>query len=204
MIQEREIEKIGALYPTKVDVRIIAAANRDLQAMAARGSFREDLYYRLSVVPIELPPLRNRAEDIPLFVQHFFDASKQRHRRPDLTLPPLLIPYFNAYKWPGNVRQLENVIERIVVLSAGDQVTLNDLPEFLHPATRVYSDSKPPGSAEGLNLQAVERDSIIRALNQFSWNQSRAANYLGITRKTLMYRIIKYGIHKQRPESAAS
>ena len=109
MIQEREIEKIGALYPTKVDVRIIAAANRDLQALAAGGSFRADLYYRLSVVPIELPPLRNRAEDIPLFVQHFFDASKQRHGRPDLTLPPLLIPYFNAYMWPGNVRQLENV-----------------------------------------------------------------------------------------------
>jgi DNA-binding NtrC family response regulator len=204
MIQEREIEKIGALHPTKVDVRIIAAANRDLQALAASGSFREDLYYRLSVVPIELPPLRNRTEDIPLFVQHFFDASKQRHGRPDLALPPLLIPYFNAYTWPGNVRQLENVIERMVVLSAGDQVTLNDLPEFLRPATRVYSHSKPPGSAEGLSLQTVERDLIIRALNQFSWNRSRAANYLGITRKTLMYRIIKYGIQKQRPESAAS
>jgi DNA-binding NtrC family response regulator len=204
MIQEREIEKIGALYPTKVDVRIIAAANRNLQALAASGSFREDLYYRLSVVPIELPPLRNRAGDIPVFVQHFFDASKQRHGRPDLTLPPLLIPYFNAYAWPGNVRQLENVIERLVVLSAGDHVTLNDLPEFLRPAMRVYSDPKPPGSAEGLNLQAVERDLLIRALNQFSWNQSRAANYLGITRKTLMYRIIKYGIQKQRPEPAAS
>jgi DNA-binding NtrC family response regulator len=204
MIQEREIEKIGALYPTKIDVRIIAAANRDLQALAASGSFREDLYYRLSVVPIELPPLRNRAEDIPLFVQHFFDTSKQRHGRPDLTLPPLLIPYFSAYTWPGNVRQLENVIERMVVLSAGDQVTLSDLPDFLRPATRVYSHSKPPVSGEGLNLQAIERDLIIRALNQFSWNQSRAANYLGITRKTLMYRMIKYGIQKQRPETAAS
>ncbi len=204
MIQEREIEKIGALYPTKVDVRIIAAANRNLQALAASGGFREDLYYRLSVVPIELPPLRNRTEDISLLVQHFFDASKQRHGRPDLNLPPLLIPYFNAYMWPGNVRQLENVIERLVVLSAGDQVTLNDLPEYLRPSMRVYSDSKPPGSAEGLNLQAVERDLLIRALNQFSWNQSRAANYLGITRKTLMYRIMKYGIHKQRAESAAS
>jgi two-component system, NtrC family, response regulator len=204
VIQEREIEKIGALYPTKVDVRIIAAANRDLLALVAGGSFREDLYYRLSVVPIELPPLRNRTEDIPLFVRHFFDASKQRHGRPDLTLPPLLIPYFNAYTWPGNVRQLQNVIERMVVLSVGEQVTLNDLPEFLRPATRMYSHSKPPGLAEGLNLQAVERDLIIRALNQFAWNQSRAAKYLGITRKTLMYRVTKYGIRKQRPESAAS
>jgi DNA-binding NtrC family response regulator len=204
MIQEREIEKIGALHPTKVDVRIIAAANRDLQALAANGSFREDLYYRLSVVPIELPPLRNRAEDIPLFVQHFFDVSKQRHGRPQLTLPPLLIPYFNAYPWPGNVRQLENVMERMVVLSAGEQISLKDLPEFLRPTTPVYSHSKPPGSAEGLNLPAVERDLIIRALNQFGWNQSRAASYLGITRKTLMYRIIKHGIQKQRPESAAS
>jgi two-component system, NtrC family, response regulator len=204
LIQEREIEKIGALYPRKVDVRIIAATNRDLRALVASGRFREDLYYRLSVVPIELPTLRNRAEDIPLFVQHFFEASKKRHGRPDLTLPPFLIPYFNAYTWPGNVRQLENAIERMVVLSSGDQVTLNDLPEFLRPATRVSSHSMPPGSAEGLNLQAVEKDLIIQALGQFSWNQSRAAKYLGITRKTLMYRIIKYGIQKRGSKSAAS
>ena len=204
LIQEREIEKIGALYPRKVDVRIIAATNRDLRALVASGSFREDLYYRLSVVPIELPPLRNRAEDIPLFVQHFFEASKNRHGRKGLTLPPFLIPYFSAYAWPGNVRQLQNAVERMVVLSSGDQVTLSDVSEFLRPATRVLSHSKPPGSAEGWNLQSVEKDLIIQALGQFSWNQSRAAKYLGITRKTLMYRILKYGIRKQASKSAAS
>jgi len=203
LIQEREIEKIGAPYPTKVDVRIIAATNRDLRALVASRDFREDLYYRLSVVPLELPALRNRAEDIPLFVQHFLGASKQRHGKPALTLPPFLIPYFGAYNWPGNVRQLENAIERIVVLANGDHITLNDLPEFLHSGTRLLPNAKPPGSAEGMSLQAVERDLIIQALRQFGWNQSRAAKYLGITRKTLLYRIAKYRIEKGS-RSAAS
>jgi two-component system NtrC family response regulator len=187
-----------------VDVRIIAATNRDLRSLVAAGNFREDLYYRLAVVPIELPPLRNRVEDIPDFVHYFFETSKQRHGKPDLTLPPQLIPYFSAYRWPGNVRQLENAIERIVVLSGGNHVTLNDLPEFLRPARRQLDRSQSSGSTEGINLDAIQKDLIVQALHQFSWNQSRAAKYLGITRKTLLYRIAKYGIEKDQSDPGPS
>jgi DNA-binding NtrC family response regulator len=198
LIQEREVEKIGAVQPTRVDVRIIAATNRDLRSLVAAGNFREDLYYRLAVVPLEMPPLRNRVDDIPDFVHYFLEASKRRHGKPDLILPPQLVPYFNAYRWPGNVRQLENAIERIVVLSGGDHVTLSDLPEFLRPARRQLEASQSSGSTEGINLDTIQRDLIVQALHQFSWNQSRAAKYLGITRKTLLYRIAKYRIEKEQ------
>ena len=196
LIQEREIEKIGTVHPAKVDVRIIAATNRDLEALVAAGSFREDLYYRLAVVPIELPPLRNRAEDIPYFVQYFFETSKQRHRRPEISLPPCIVPYFSAYSWPGNVRQLENTIERVVVLCRSEEVTLNDLPEFLRPPRRQADQPRAAESTEGLSLKAVEKDLIVQVLRRFGWNQSRAAKYLGVTRKTLLYRMAKYGINK--------
>jgi DNA-binding NtrC family response regulator len=204
LIQEREVEKIGATHPTKIDVRIIAATNRDLKSLVAAGCFREDLYYRLAVIPIELPPLRNRAEDIPEFVRYFFEASKQRHQKPELTLPAKIVAYFSAYRWPGNVRQLENAIERIVVLSDSDHVTLNDLPEFLRPAGRQLENVRSAGSGEGMSLEMVEKDLIVQALRQFSWNQSRAAKHLGITRKTLLYRITKYGIEKGKPKSGSS
>jgi len=204
LIQEREVEKIGAVQPARVDVRIIAATNRDLRSLVAAGNFREDLYYRLAVVPIEMPPLRNRVEDIPNFVHYFFEASKQRHGKPDLILPPQLVPYFSAYRWPGNVRQLENAIERIVVLSGGDHVTLSDLPEFLRPARRQLEASQSSGCSEGINLDTIQRDLILQALHQFSWNQSRAAKYLGITRKTLLYRIAKYGIEKEQSAPGTS
>jgi two-component system NtrC family response regulator len=204
LIQEREVEKIGATHPTKIDVRIIAATNRDLKSLVAAGSFREDLYYRLAVIPIELPPLRNRTEDIPEFVRYFFEASKQRHKKPELSIPAQIVAYFSAYRWPGNVRQLENAIERIVVLSVGDHVTLHDLPEFLRPLGRQLENERSAGSSEGMSLEVVEKDLIIQALRQFSWNQSRAAKHLGITRKTLLYRISKHGIEKGKPKSGSS
>jgi two-component system NtrC family response regulator len=197
LIQQREIEKIGATCATKVDVRIIAATNRDLKALVAAGSFREDLYYRLAVVPIDLPPLRNRAEDIPEFVQYFFEAAKQKHKKPELILAPKLVPYFSAYLWPGNIRQLENAIERIVVLSDAHEVFLTDLPEFLRSPSRQSDRPQLPGSLDGMSLDAVEKDLIAQVLLQFNWNQTHAARYLGITRKTLMYRISKYRIAKE-------
>ena len=131
LIQEREIEKIGAAAPTKVNVRIIAATHRNLQAMVEDGTFREDLYYRLNVIPLTLPPLRERPDDIAELVAIFFAKFKERLNRPGLKLPPSLLPYFSTYRWPGNVRELENVVERFVVLSPGDEVTVSDLPDFL-------------------------------------------------------------------------
>ena len=204
LIQEREVEKIGAIHPIKVDVRIIAATNRDLKSLVAAGRFREDLYYRLAVVPIELPPLRNRAEDIPEFVRCFFEAAKQRHHKLELTLPAQVVAYFSAYRWPGNVRQLENAIERIVVLSGSDLVTLNDLPEFLRPLGHQLENARSAESSEGMSLETVQKDLIVQALTQFNWNQSRAAKHLGITRKTLLYRIAKYRIEKGKPKSGSS
>jgi two-component system NtrC family response regulator len=117
LIQEGEIEKIGSEARIKVDVRIIAATHRELQAMIEDGSFREDLYYRLAVIPLVMPSLRERSEDIPDLVQHFFRKSQDKNKRTDLAMPPALLPYFTRYRWPGNVRELENVVERIVVLA---------------------------------------------------------------------------------------
>jgi DNA-binding NtrC family response regulator len=196
LIQEHEIDKVGALRPVKVDVRIIAATHRDLQALVASGRFREDLYYRLVVVPIELPPLRNRPEDIPEFVQYFFEVSRQRHAKQKLAFPQALLHYFTTYRWPGNVRELENTVERIVVLSRNDQVGLEDLPDFLRAVPHTTEAEKTLNSAEGMGLANVERELILQALRKFNWNQTRAAQSLGISRKTLIYRIAKYGVER--------
>lgn len=194
LIQQGEIEKLGVAGVTGVDVRIIAATHRNLQAMVEDGTFREDLYYRLAVIPLELPPLRERAEDIPELVQHFFLEAKEKQGRPELVLPPRLVPYFSVYSWPGNVRELENIIERIVVLTRGDEITVNDLPDFLRrerqPVEALHLDLPP----EGISLEAVEKELIVRALEKFNGNQTHAAQYLDISRKTLIYRMEKFGL----------
>jgi len=197
LIQEREIEKIGEGRPVKVDVRIIAATHRNLQAMIEDGAFREDLYYRLNVIPLEIPPLRERKEDIPELVEHFFRRACNKHNRPELRFPENLLSYFTNYRWPGNVRELENTIERLVVLARGPEITVEDLPSQLR-----YQDSErdslhlelPP---QGISLEAVERELILRALEKFNWNQTRAARYLDISRKTLIYRMEKYGLSRR-------
>ncbi len=196
LLQEREIEKVGAPTPTHVDVRIIAATHRNLETLVAQGTFRDDLYYRLAVVPIQIPPLRARYDDIPAFVQEFFRASRERHRRPQLRLPESLIPYFCQYHWPGNVRQLQNAIERMVVLCPSDEITAADLPEFLQTRSVSQNSTGPIRLKDGMTLSGVERELIIQALRKFDWNQSQAARYLGITRKTLMCRVAKHGIEK--------
>ena len=197
LLQEREIEKVGTPLPSKVDVRIIAATHRNLQAMIEDGSFREDLYYRLAVIPVELPPLRERQDDIPELVEAFFERSKQKHGRSELRLSPALLPYFSGYRWPGNVRELENLVERIVVLARGDEVRLEDLPEHLRrerPALDAINLELPP---HGISLEGVERELILRALEKSNWNQTKAAQYLDISRKVLIYRMEKFGLRKE-------
>ena len=202
LIQNGEIEKVGATGATNVNVRIIAATNRNLQALIDDGAFREDLYYRLAVIPLTLPPLRERIDDIPELVQHLFLKAKQKQNVPQLRLPSSLLPHFSGYGWPGNVRELENVIERLVVLSVGDEITLADLPDFLQ-RERSHADAielnLPPG---GISLERVERDLIVRALEKFKWNQTQAARYLDISRRTLIYRMEKFGINKEQSEDA--
>lgn len=196
LIQSGEVEKIGSEHGTTVDIRIIAATHRDLQAMIDDGLFREDLYYRLAVIPFVMPPLRERPEDIATLVQHFFLKSKRTNQRPDLTIPPVLLPYFTRYRWPGNIRELENVLERIVVLTRGNEVALQDLPEFLRRERSGLDALEIDLPREGINLEAVEKELILKALDKCHWNQTRAARYLDISRKTLLYRIEKHGIQK--------
>jgi len=198
LIQEREIDKIGSTTPTKVDVRIIAATHRNLGAMVEDRTFREDLYYRLAVVPIEIPPLRDRPSDILDLLQYFFERNKQKYGRPNLRLPPDLLPMFTSYRWPGNIRQLENLTERLILLCDGSEITINDLPEPMRAGTvsdELIRIELPPG---GLDLEAVEKELLVKALQKFAGNQTRAASYLNISRKTFLHRLSKFGISKQR------
>jgi two-component system NtrC family response regulator len=197
LIQEREIEKVGASKPTSVDVRIIAATHRDLPAMVEKGTFREDLYYRLAVVPIELPPLRARADDIEEFVVAFFRLCTLKHCRPDLRLPVELIPFFTRYHWPGNVRQLQNTVERMVVLCTANNISVSDLPGFLLPDSPKVQPLQIAQAAEGLTLDTVEKQLILRALEKFRWNYSKAARHLGVTRKSLMGKVARHSIQRE-------
>ena len=200
LVQQGEIEKVGASGPAKVDVRIIAATHRNLKAMIEDETFREDLYYRLSVVTLELPPLRERSGDVPELVRCFFRRTCEKHGRPSLHLPDALMPYFTEYSWPGNVRELENVIESLVVLADGDLVRLADLPDYLRaePERKNLLGLKlPPG---GISLENLEKDLILMALRKFNWNQSRAAHYLDLSRKTLIYRMEKFGLRREEHE----
>jgi len=196
LIQEGEIEKIGFETGNHVDVRIIAASHRDLHAMIEDGTFREDLYYRLAVIPLILPPLRERAEDIPALAQHFFRKSQQKNERPELALSPALLPYFARYRWPGNVRQLENVMEYIVVLARGKDITIEDLPQFLRQEKGGSEALKIDLPAQGVSLEAIEKELLLRALEKCGWNQTHAARYLDISRKTLIYRMERHKIRK--------
>ena len=146
--------------------------------------------------PLVLPPLRERAEDIPDLVQHFFTQTKTRVGRPTAVLSPSLMRYFQNYRWPGNIRELENVIERIVVLSRDDEITVDDLPDFLrqqHVSVDTLHLDLPP---QGVSLEAVEKELIERALKKFNGNQTHTAKYLDISRKALMYRMEKHGIRR--------
>jgi DNA-binding NtrC family response regulator len=196
LIQDGEIEKLGSEVRHQVDVRIIAATHRDLQAMIEDGTFREDLYYRLAVIPLALPPLRERVEDIPDLVQHFFRKSQQKSGETELVMSAALLPYFSTYRWPGNVRELENVMERIVVLARDKEITVEDLPKFLRQergGMEALEIDLPP---QGISLEAIEKELMLKALEKCDWNQTRAARYLDISRKTLIYRMERHGIRK--------
>jgi DNA-binding NtrC family response regulator len=198
LIQEREIEKIGASGPTKVDVRIIAATHRNLAAMVKQGTFREDLYYRLLVVPIKIPPLRERTGDVEELVQHFFVRCRVKHGQPNLNLKPELLSYFLKYSWPGNVRELENAIERTILLCRGPELTPADLPEFLHPGTGEAEEFALPLPQNGMTLDAIEKQVILQVLKQCGGNQTHAARQLGMSRRILAYRLAKYGVHRDK------
>jgi two-component system NtrC family response regulator len=198
LLQHGEVDKIGATGTSVVDVRVIAATNRDLQAMTEDGTFREDLYYRLAVVPLLLPPLRERREDIPELVQYLFRKVKERHGLASLRLGAAVNSALAGYRWPGNVRELENVIERIVVLAASEEVTDADLPEEIRTSLPPVRDAFLLDLPEqGISLEAVERELLMRALEKFNGNQTQAARYLDISRRTLIYRMEKHGLSRE-------
>ena len=201
LLQHGEIEKIGATLTQQVDVRIVTATHRNLLRMVEDGAFREDLYYRLAVIPLEIPPLRERPEDIPELVEHFFIRNREKHGRDDLILPQTLMPYFCNYRWPGNVRELENVVERLVVLVKGREVKLEDLPVQLRHERAAIETDHIELSPMGVSLEAIEKELILWALKKSSWNQTRAAALLDLSRKTFIYRMEKHGITRDFPSA---
>ncbi|RMG96981.1 MAG: sigma-54-dependent Fis family transcriptional regulator [Candidatus Dadabacteria bacterium] len=199
-LQEREITPVGSNEVIRVDARVLAATNRDLEAEIEEGRFREDLYYRIAVVPIHMPSLRERPEDIPLLVAHFL--KKLAPARP-VRVEPEALEALSRYTWKGNVRELENTIERLLVLTEGDAIGLGDLPEKIRePKAREHGGDGftfhlPP---EGVSLEDVERAVIEEALHRTGWNQTRAAKLLRIPRHILLYRMEKFGIPRRRPD----
>src|SRR5208283_3912141 len=196
LFQEGEIERVGAQMPTKLDVRIIAATNRNLPFLVKKGNFREDLYHRLNVITLQLPNLRDRAEDIPELVQYFFRRSCAKHQRDDLKLSLPVLNRFAEYPWPGNIRELENAIERIVVLTPGREVRLNDLPSGFQSEAAPLERIGLILPSKGATLSEIEKELFREALKRNNWNRSRAARYLGVTRDTLNYRMRKFGLDR--------
>jgi len=199
VLQEREFERIGDTHTTKVDVRVIAATNGDLRRMVSDGTFREDLYYRLNVIPVQIPPLRERKEDIPLLVQHFLDKFRPEGNanRAPLTMSQEAMRHLMAYPWPGNVRQLENAIERAVAFSAGrSQIDIVDLPPEVQQAQETAAPAAISLPDDGLDLgeyiARIERDLIQISLERTGGNKGQAAKLLNLKRTTLVEKLKRF------------
>ena len=197
VLQEHEIDKVGESRSIKVDVRVIAATNRDLEKMIADGGFRDDLYYRLAVVSIRMPPLRERTDDIPLLVDHFLRKHAERLGRARPSVDKGVYTAFNRYPWPGNIRELENIVERALVLDTDGTLGLDDLPDRLRAHEQPHGRLRMELPDEGIALEDVEKELLVAALEKHAWNQTRAAAFLRISRSTLLYRMQKFGIERE-------
>jgi Nif-specific regulatory protein len=212
VLQEREFERVGGVETVKVDVRLISATHRDLERLIAEGRFREDLYYRLNVFPITMPPLRERPSDIPLLVEHFLQKFSQLNGKVVTSVEPRALAALASYPWPGNVRELENVIERAMILVSGSTLTVADL-DFGRRLGMTPSGGTPIGAlAEGgsgpsgdggrslyRRLSEQERSEIVSAVDRAQGNIAHAARSLGINRSTLYYRMRKHGLEHLLP-----
>lgn len=194
VLQERTFERVGGEKTIKVDVRIIAATNKDLFAESKEGRFREDLYYRLSVFPIKLPSLRERREDIPLLIQHFLQKLKPTGEIKRFTQEALDCLLY--YEWPGNVRELQNIVERMVIICPQQEIGPEWIPDFIKSKKLgMVPFYIPP---EGISLEELEKSLLIQALDREAGNQTRAAQLLGLTRHAFLYRLEKHGIDRQK------
>ncbi|MEO0136292.1 MAG: sigma-54 dependent transcriptional regulator [candidate division WOR-3 bacterium] len=191
-LQEREFRRVGGKEIIKVDTRIIAATNKNLEEMIRNGAFREDLYYRLNVITIEIPPLRERKEDIPMLVDHFLKKFNRENRKEINRVLPEVLERLMEYDWPGNVRELENVIEHAVVVAKGDTIQVKDLPRNL--MDKDFTQQRI--MTTDLRLATVEKEHIQNVLRLCGWNIKKAASLLGINRVTLYNKMEKYGLKK--------
>jgi len=190
-LQEKVVEPVGGTKALQLDVRVVAATNQDMEQALRDGTFREDLYYRLAVIPIHIPPLRERKDDIPLLLKHF----AVKHGADAVAFSNEAVDALVAYQWPGNVRELENTVERLLILRESDVIALRDLPEKvrgIHKYGASVSVINLP--AEGYSLEQLEREIVLEALQRNDWNQTAAARFLKIPRHVLIYRMEKYEI----------
>ncbi len=195
-LENRRFRRLGALVDLPLGAAIIAATNKDLKAAAAAGSFREDLYFRLNVVPLDIPPLRRRPEDIEPIALALLERSGRELGRKCAGIEPTAVAALRAYPWPGNGRELRNVLERAIILKGDDQaIRLEDLPEEVRLRSARHGDSPYQLLSEGIDLAAVERSFVEQALERCQGNQTRAARLLGISRFALRHRIDRYGLH---------
>jgi two-component system response regulator AtoC len=213
-LQENEFERVGGIKTISVDVRVVAATNRDLAAEIEAGRFREDLYYRLNVVPIHLPPLRRRVEDLPDLVAHILEKFQTRLDRPGRRIDQQALDALSAYHWPGNIRELENTLERTLLFCEDEVITASDLPDELQPADLPAASAAAtlPSSGEGASLKdavkaetdRVEKQMIQSALEQTGGNVTRAAKMLQISRKSLQLKMKEHGLRDDATSSTRS
>ncbi|WP_084055843.1 sigma-54-dependent transcriptional regulator [Desulfacinum hydrothermale] len=198
LLEEGVVHRLGSTRPLEVDVRVLAATNKDLEALCRQGQFREDLYYRLNVVSITLPPLRERKEDVPVLAVHFLEEFKEKYRRPELVFDPGVLEDLKAYSWPGNIRELRNAVERAAVLCRGNKITRRFFPFLADvsgpPGPSSETVQEPAGYPAPWTLAQVEKAHIARALEFHGGHRRKTAKSLGISERDLYYKIKRYGI----------
>jgi two-component system response regulator AtoC len=193
-LEEKTFKRVGGVADIRVDVRVVAATNRQLEDEVKHGRFREDLYYRLNVLPIVLPPLRNRSEDIPLLVKYFVDVYNTEFRKRVRSVSDSAMKLLQAYGWPGNIRELRNAVERAMLLTEGNELTPDHFPLASGSKPRLTEAVDLP--ATGIDLEQLERSLVVQALERSGWNQTRAAPLLGLNRDQIRYRIEKFKLER--------
>ena len=199
VLQEGEVERLGSARTIKVDVRVIAATNKDLEAEIEKGNFREDLYFRLSVIPIRVPPLRDRREDIPTLVRHFADLfSRDNNRRPQ-RFTPAALDYLQRARWKGNVRELKNTVERLIIMTPGEVIDVDDLRDIVRLEAKTSggdNEKERPGTLREFK-ESAERTFLVGKLRENNWNISKTAEVIGTPRSNLYKKLEQYGISQE-------
>ena len=193
-LEEKSFKRVGGATDVTVDVRVIAATNRSLQDEVKKGHFREDLFYRLNVMPVPLPPLRDRRDDVPALLNHYVDGFNTEFRKKVQGITPAALAALKNYAWPGNVRELRNAVERAMLLTEGTELGEEHFPMLGSRDGRLSAEVELP--AGGINLEELEQSLVVQALDRCGWNQTKAATLLGLNRDQIRYRIEKFKLEK--------